>query len=126
MINWFEKHSKITITIAMIIAIAIFVISSLQFKPGEGNAGSKAIIYHIGIFFLLSLFMLLSLVKRKEFRLIPIIILLAGVYAALDELHQYFVPGRYMSLLDFGFDMSGILLSAAIYVAISKTIFKRI
>jgi VanZ family protein len=37
------------------------------------------------------------------------------VYAILDELHQYFVPGRYMSLLDMGVDSLGILVASAIY-----------
>ena len=122
MINWFEKHSRITVTVAIIIALAIFYISSITFPQEKGGniTSNSATTYHIGIFFLLSLFMLLGLEKRKEFRLIPIIILLAGVYAALDELHQYFVPGRYCSLTDFLIDLAGILVALGLYLMLTK------
>lgn len=33
--------------------------------------------------------------------------LLTAIYAASDEFHQYFVPGRTATLLDLGFDASG-------------------
>jgi len=35
-------------------------------------------------------------------------------YAALDELHQRFVPGRYCSLGDFVMDVAGLILFAGI------------
>ena len=31
------------------------------------------------------------------------------VYAALDEIHQYYVPNRCASFFDFGIDSSGVL-----------------
>lgn len=34
------------------------------------------------------------------------------LYAASDEIHQYFVPGRTASILDLGFDASGANISA--------------
>jgi VanZ family protein len=37
--------------------------------------------------------------------------LLAGIaYAATDELHQHFVPGRQGALLDLGIDATGVLV----------------
>jgi VanZ family protein len=37
--------------------------------------------------------------------------LLAGIaYAATDELHQHFVPGRQGALLDLGIDAAGVLV----------------
>ena len=41
--------------------------------------------------------------------------LVAGVgYAATDELHQHFVPGRSGALLDIGFDALGVLAGLAL------------
>jgi VanZ family protein len=42
--------------------------------------------------------------------------ILAGiVYGASDEIHQYFVPGRDCSLLDFLFDAAGVVLAAVTF-----------
>lgn len=42
---------------------------------------------------------------QKPRRWLPLIITL--LYALSDEYHQSFVPGRYMSLMDLGFDSLG-------------------
>jgi VanZ family protein len=41
-------------------------------------------------------------------------LLLAAGYALSDEFHQSFVPGRYASLIDIGFDIAGAVLATAI------------
>ncbi len=41
--------------------------------------------------------------------------LIVGIpYAALDELHQWFVPGRFCDFADFLFDIAGIVLFAGL------------
>lgn len=42
-------------------------------------------------------------------------ILVGTVYGASDEIHQYFVPGRDCSLLDFFFDAAGVTLAAVTF-----------
>ena len=42
-------------------------------------------------------------------------ILVGTVYGASDEFHQYFVPGRDSSLLDFFFDAAGATLAAVTF-----------
>lgn len=42
-------------------------------------------------------------------------IFVGTVYGASDELHQYFVPGRDCSLLDFLFDAAGVSLAAVTF-----------
>lgn len=37
-------------------------------------------------------------------------VFLAAVYGALDELHQYFVPGRFLSLTDLSMNVLGAVL----------------
>ena len=48
---------------------------------------------------------------KKNFKLCLYSELIVIISAALDELHQYFIPGRYMALLDVFIDSSGGLLA---------------
>lgn len=45
---------------------------------------------------------------------------LALAYAASDEYHQSFVPGRSGTIHDVGFDLAGILIAAALIVHLKK------
>jgi len=118
MISWFEKNYKISFIIAVLIAIAIFYISSLTFG-GVGEKGGTnllTILYHILAYFFLSLFLGFALIKGKYRYLFIIVILFSIFYGITDEIHQYFVPGRSASLLDVGFDSIGILFSSLFYL----------
>ena len=51
--------------------------------------------------------------------------LLFGVfYAATDEVHQYFVPGRSARLFDVGLDTIGVLTGIYIYLGVMALIDK--
>jgi VanZ family protein len=41
--------------------------------------------------------------------LIPVVVV--AIYAITDEFHQSFVPGRYATLKDIGFDLLGVLIA---------------
>jgi VanZ family protein len=43
-----------------------------------------------------------------------VVVSLVGLYGALDEIHQYFVPGRHADLLDVLADVCGGLLGAGL------------
>lgn len=47
------------------------------------------------------------------------------LYAASDELHQYFVPGRHASMLDVLLDSAGVLCGVLIMLGIVAFIHKR-
>src|SRR3989338_7628956 len=116
MISWFEKYNKLSWSITLIIAIMIFYISSLTFSPGAGKGYDvKPIIYHISAFFFLEFFLLISLIKGKSEKLIPISIIMAILYGISDELHQYFVPGRNLSPSDIFLDAIGISFASLLY-----------
>lgn len=40
-------------------------------------------------------------------------VLVSAAYGVLDEVHQYFVPGRYLSLTDVAMNLAGCLLGGA-------------
>ena len=101
---------KVFLILALFIAVFIFYNSSLE-KPYNPYPQKNIVplTYHFGIFFLFSLFLFLAGKMNKES--LFIVLLISFVYAGLDELHQYFVPGRFCSLSDFGIDGLGILAS---------------
>lgn len=124
MLNWFEKHPIISWFIVVLIAITIFIISSISF--GAGTPGPefpfKSYVYHFSIYFLLALFLVIASTKgninNKE--IIFIITILAILYSISDEIHQYFVPFRYCSFADVCTDSVGIILAVTLYVIIKK------
>lgn len=79
---------------------------------------------HVTEFFMLGLAMTIPCfvyqIKGKKFILIPVIG--AIIFAALDEFHQLFVPGREAALRDVFIDSIGIIF-AAFCVQIGKKIF---
>jgi len=113
--------------VALLIAIAIFYISSLTFpiSPGKGF-DLKPTLYHIFIFFFFTIFLLFALVRGKKKDFIFIAIIIAIFYALTDEIHQLFVPGRFSSFPDLILDSLGILTASFIYVLILRFRKKRI
>ena len=116
MISWFEKHSKFSWTITVLIAILIFYLSSLTFPPGTGVTSALTIFYHFNVFFFFALFLSISLTKGKKASLVPLVLIISILYSFSDEIHQFFVPGRTFSVFDILLDFSGILLASMLYL----------
>lgn len=117
MMKWFERHRKFSWAITFLLAVFIFYISSRPSGAiGTGGIAILPVIYHITVFFMFSLFLFISLINGKNTGFIfPVSILFLVSYGILDELHQFFVPGRVCSFSDFGLDSLGIMLALMIY-----------
>jgi len=115
MLVWFEKHKKVSIAITVIIALAIFYISSLSFVPGKSTGSMNSVFYHFLAFFWFSFFLSISLISGKK-KLFSIALSVALIYAISDEIHQLFVPYRCCSLSDILTDSAGILLANFAYL----------
>lgn len=102
---------------AFFVAGFIFYVSHISFTtPAPGPPSLNAAIYHISVFFALTFFIFAASLWRENNKKIFFVGMGASlVYAALDELHQSFVPGRFMSPHDIAFDSIGILLASVIY-----------
>lgn len=111
-----EKNRFLPLVIALLIAVFIFYISSLTFGPGNKTTNLISIFYHFLVFFWLSFFLVIALVRSRHIFLAIPAILLSLVYAVSDELHQLFVPGRACSVSDFLIDSAGIFLSTFLYL----------
>ena len=116
MINFFEKHNKISWAITIIIAVIIFVLSSMTFEGGYGTTNANSIFYHFAAFFFLGFFLLISLLNgKKDYSLFFLGITITIAYGITDEIHQFFVPGRYCSIFDASIDSVGVLFAGLIY-----------
>ena len=125
MFKTLEKKRWLAILLFILISIQIFWISSLSQKtisiPSQ-TFPLKSIIYHFCIFFLFAFFLLASLKGKKELtkKMLILVLIISLSYAVLDEIHQYFVPGRYSSMGDIIIDSLGIFISIFIYFKTSK------
>ena len=117
-ITFFEKNNKLSWIVTIVGAILIFYISSLT-SPAKGIPTTNLIpiLYHILAFFSFTFFLLISSLKgRIKPKFLTIAILIAITYAILDELHQFFVPGRSCALQDVFLDSVGIVFASMIYL----------
>lgn len=116
MINWFEKHNKLSWLITIFGAVMIFYLSSISYFPSVGKGGTNilSMIYHISSFFCFAFFLFISSVRRINY-IFVLTIIIAIFYGLLDEVHQLFVVGRFCAFSDFLLDTIGILFASMIY-----------
>ena len=111
-----QAYQKISLFLAAVTAVVIFYVSTLQFPPNPFPQFSlTSLMYHAGIFFLLTLFLLLSGMPNFNREFIFIVLLASFAYAGLDELHQVFVPNRVADIFDFSKDAAGSLISLGFF-----------
>ena len=70
---------------------------------------------HFGAFFGLSVLLSLTLLYQNKSYLfkkyfLAFTLIITSLYGLLDELHQYFIPGRYSEVLDWVADSAGAAL----------------
>jgi VanZ family protein len=101
---------------ALLYAALIFYVSGLRsISPPPFGFSWDDKIYHFGEYALLSFFIFIALKYyrqesiRKYIHLVAIVI--ACIFAASDEIHQFFVPGRDSQLGDLLADSLGAILT---------------
>ncbi len=112
-----KKEESYALIIAFIIAIIIFIGSSIVFPSlqGIGGLNLKSTAYHFSIYFFLCAFFLLALSPKGNLSNNIFVIILSFLYAVSDEIHQLFTSGRSFSYGDIFADLFGILLAALLY-----------
>jgi len=115
MIRWFEKKRSLSLFITLAIAVGIFAVSSRSFDSPVSGGGLIPILYHLAAFFFLAIFLFISFVGGRKIWIAPFCFVVAVLYGISDEIHQYFVPGRFMSFGDVFIDAVGISFALLIY-----------
>ena len=122
MIKLLEEKRIFAIILTILMAIEIFYFSSITGVRGPSGVLNLSIVYHFVAFFLLSFFLLISIVGQKEIKIkhIVIVLLISTTYSILDEVHQLFVPGRVPDLFDIFTNGIGIFSSMILYLYSKK------
>jgi VanZ family protein len=103
--------------------VLIFVLSSF---PIQVKAGTDKILHFIEYFlmgFLIARSLLLSW-SLSRWQGILIAGLIGGFLGAVDEIHQYFVPGRFASVYDASVDFLGSFAGAIAFVYLGILLFQ--
>lgn len=117
-LDYLEKHRVVALILVLLLAAEIFYFSSIesfpQFPVKEINF---AVVYHIIVFFLFTFFLVMTLKGDSKLKIKHIfwVLIISIVYAASDEFHQLFVPGRSSTIKDILTDLIGILFAILIY-----------
>ena len=122
MIKIFEQNKILSAFTTILIAIGIFIISQAHsnYQGTYPNTELLSVLYHFFAFFFFGLFLLITFTKNKNFEFLIPSIIVSIIYAILDELHQYFVPGRFSSFGDVITDTAGIVLASLMYYNYKK------
>lgn len=108
---------------AIVFATVIFVLSSLSTTPEilSEVIGADKLLHTLEYFifgYLIMRIFATSTGRSIRNRAVLLTLMAGTAYAASDEFHQLFVPGRTASLYDVLFDALGVLLAAALYIPI--------
>lgn len=106
--------------------LVIFIATSIPIDPMPKLFNAQDKFEHFAAYFILEILLALTLhfqnkfIKLKQNPILFSLILLT-LYAALDEIHQYFIPGRYADIFDWSADVVGGILA----ILVIKTFLKR-
>lgn len=108
---------------AMVWAVIIFCLSSIP-NLSTPSFGFKMTdkIAHFGEFFILGMLVAYSFGKRNLNigKIFWISASISGLYGIIDELHQFFVPGRQADGFDMLADVLGSVSASGVYVLILR------
>lgn len=103
----------------------IFYVSSLPFIPTPNLFSNQDKLFHLVVYGILGVLLLLSFRYKSPGYTglqITLAVTLASLYGISDEIHQSFVPGRELELLDWLADTLGALSATFILAFIVKKI----
>ncbi len=105
---------------AMVFATLIFAVSSLSKTPEilPEVVGADKLLHTLEYFIFGYLIMRVFATSPSQSirgRAVLLALMVGTAYAASDEFHQTFVPGRTASLFDILFDALGVFLAATLY-----------
>lgn len=111
---------------AILVAIILFILSSIPYPPTiKLNVSYEDLIMHaiaygvFGFFVARALYNQNGYLRLKE-NLLLFTFIIGTVYGISDEIHQYFVPGRFSDILDVLADSVGIIIGFAVFNFIGK------
>jgi len=125
LLEYLEKHKKkVLYTPFTIYWLLLLTATSL---PGKDlpNLGVSDKIEHFTAYFILSFFLSIVLMLQKRVKILKekaifSTLVIVGIYAALDELHQLFIPGRSCDIRDWLTDIIAACIAVFVVSLLTK------
>lgn len=80
---------------------------------------------HFTIFMALGIGLTGMLLSQVHLPVVSMVVLLGTVFAAADEIHQSFVPGRSPRVMDVLIDLSGVIVGMLLILGLKKLLRRR-
>ncbi|MDH3645493.1 MAG: VanZ family protein [Gammaproteobacteria bacterium] len=123
----FDTNNLQRLTLPLGLMLLIFGMSSIPGTTEQSNflgfvPPALQNLLHMPLFGLLAWLWYRSLrgFGRPSAQAVALATLVSVLWGVLDEIHQFFVPGRFASLTDMGFNVAGALIVAALLVRKEK------
>ena len=104
--------------ISLLVYADIWLMSSLP--AGSLPSGIPDWIPHGGEYFLLAFFFIQAWARPGRITILAAAFVALAALGLLDEWHQHFVPGRVCSLLDWLYDLIGVLAGLAVFLVLFR------
>jgi len=97
--KWLSNHQKTVWLLTLAYMGVIFYLSHQPRIPMHGGAGNLSYLLHVIEYTVLGVLVSVSINKDRPEWLVGAA-LIGFTYGVLDEVHQFFIPGRVMSAMD--------------------------
>ena len=125
MLNYLQNHKNFLVYYPLILywGVLLFFTSLPGTDLPDLSVSDK--IEHILAFWGLAILLKFALIIQNKYSNLKkhsslYTLLIIGTYAALDELHQLYIPGRSCDILDWTADISGAILAVLLISLIMK------
>ena len=125
MFSFIEKHKKALLYVPLVIYWLILLTLTTLPSRDLPKTGINDKVEHFTAYFILGFLLSLTLFFqgkyfkiKKYFAVVSGLVI--GLYAALDEIHQLFIPGRVCDILDWTADMIGTSLGILFIIFLLK------
>ncbi len=109
------KKQRVLLSLpAIAVALGIFIVSSIPqtaLPPLQFDFLDKIIHFTVFHIFGLSLIVAFYPASQSSFKSVVFILIIGLLYSAMDEFHQFFVPGRSCEIFDWIADSIGVATS---------------
>ena len=118
-----KKWRIIAWVLAIVWAFLIFILSSMPGDSYPDHPGFLNYLVHFLEYFVLAALLVVGFTdgRLRTKHIIVVAIIFTACYAATDELHQYFVPGRLADVIDWIVDTLGATAGAFVATWLLKS-----
>jgi len=111
-----NKRRMVAGGLAIVWAVVIFILSSIPADSYPDHPSFLNNVVHFFVYFVLAALLVVALTggKLNPIPATVIAIIIASLYGATDEFHQYFVPGRLADPVDWLVDTLGAITGALV------------